>query len=359
MNDTPLPPFIPSANPKYIIPLLGAIVIFILLKVYQNWYDSKSKTKKTKQAQPFSSLKKDLKQIFSMYNFSESQKVFFKNLCTEYKITNPLLFIHDESKIESTFSRKLHQLDTLASDNPDLEKDKTILFTIQEALIKKIKNKSPYVTTRSIPLDQEITLITSTDEHYKSVILSNTQDGLVCVLPRDISENELRLQQYAKIEVFFSVVQFNQSYRFQTKLLEYITDSNTTRMLLSHSNSLQVLALRKHERKTLELQCTISLVKIANIVNGKETKHKYFPLRESFKGLITDISLGGCTIITSKMIPTNTYIQITTSIDSLNEDRMIGRIVRLSQENSNSIMHISFVQMPRISLNRVFSLFFT
>lgn len=352
-------PYAPTSNPMLIIPLIAILCIFFLLRLYLVWKESHAKQVHTKKPVLLKEpeRKKELEGLIKLFGFNAEQGVFFKALCVECKISNPVQFVHDPKAVEAAFGRKLQSLESITPPKPDTERQKTTLFLVREIIENRLKSGKTYTSTRAVRAQQSFTIIAPTGEQYASSVVENTADGILAIVPRDISGNELRLPVFTKIEIFFTAGTNNQSYRFRSRVVRYIADENTTRLLISHSKQLEALPIRKHERRTVTMDCSFSTVQVANVVNGKQTMHKFFPSKKSANGQLTEISVGGCSISAAQPLAMHSYLQIQCRLDGNLDDTMIGKVIRLSGEASDGsqTMHIQFVQLPRITMNRIFA----
>jgi len=363
INGTTILPYSPTSNPVLIIPIIIAVLVYFLLRMYLTWRETKATRAHIKKSLPnkTNTQKKEMDDIVKLFGFNPDQEQFFRTLCVECKISNPVQFVHDPKAVEAAFGKKLQLLDNLNPPKPDTEKMKTTLFMVREMIDHRIQSGKNWTSTRAIHKQQIFTLIAPTGEHYSSSVLENTDDGIVAVLPRDISGNELRLPTSAKIEIFFTAGMNKQAYRFRSRVIRYVADDSSTRLLLAHSKQLEALPVRKHERKSTDIACTFSSVQVANVVNGKQTMHKFFPEKKAYNGKILEISVGGCSIETDAPLAMNAYLQIQCGLEPDSDDTMIGKVIRLGENMPGGLqtMNIQFVQLPRITMNRIFRYIYT
>jgi c-di-GMP-binding flagellar brake protein YcgR len=99
---------------------------------------------------------------------------------------------------------------------------------------------------------------------------------------------------------------------------------------------------------------------VANVANGKKTERKFFPSKNTFSGVLQDISAGGCGIQSKMTMKPGDYVEIRCILDGRSEDSMIGKIVR-TEETADTVpvMHIQFAKIPRATMNRIFTYIFT
>lgn len=353
-----------SMNPGYLVAFAVIIGFFIILKIYNTWKTSHKTTRKKKTVYSSPPVdtgpsNKEMKAIASMFKFSEEQTDFLKKLFYSHKIVQPEQFIQDTQALENLFDKTFLHLESIEPTTRTIEKQKTILFTIREAIDTRKKVGELISSTRALKPGLGFTLTVQSGEQYQSAIVENNTDGLICMIPRDLFGNELRLPIRMKVEIFF-IGRSGQSYRIKTKIRKYVSSRNQTNLLLSHTNSIEALPNRKHNRVKIKKPCTFSHVTVANIVNGKHTEHKFYPQLKEYPGTIDDISAGGCSILTETPLPINEYLQITCKLMSGTTDLIIGKVIKIKEEENEqlSTMHVKFAKMPRASMNRIFTIIY-
>lgn len=371
-----LPPLRSTVNPGLLAALGVIILLIVLLSLFSKSQESKLTTAKKKKApkglddspeaeirrgagagtSPQGPDKGDLKYVIKTYGFTKDQADLFTRLCNGNRIGNPSRFLQEKNDFDELFTRTLKYLDSQKASGGKSEQYKTILYTIKEK-VDNFKHASRHLTsTRGIRTGQQITITTKKDEQYPSTVILNTQDGLLCSVPRDAFENELRLPLWSRITVFF-YAGTGESYQLDTKIRRYESARNETRMVIAHTDTIKALPNRNHVRKSLLVPCRFTPVTVANIVNGKHTEHKYYPSNRIFDGSLEDISAGGCSISTNAPIPVGEYAQITCKLDGVNDDTIIAKVVkhRAIEDSSATVMHIQFSKIPRVSMNRIFA----
>jgi hypothetical protein len=369
-----LPPLQSTVSPGLLLALAVIIVLIFLLNLFNKSQETKAPKRKKPaaskgfeddkdagvdsavRAAPQGPDKSDLKYVIKAYGFNKEQAELFARLCNGNRIHNPSHMLQEEGEFNDFFTRTLRYLDSQKASGGNSERYKTILFTIKEK-VDNYKHASRHLTsTRGIRTGQQITVTTKKDEQYPSTVMLNTQDGLLCSVPRDDFGNELRLPLWSRITVFF-YAGTGESYQLDTKIRRYESARNETRMVIAHTDTIKPLPNRNHVRKSLTIPCRFTPVTVANIVNGKHTEHKYYPSSRIFDGTLEDISAGGCSIATNAPIPVGEYAQITFKMDGINEDTIIVKIVkhRAVEDSPVTVMHIQFAKIPRASMNRIFS----
>lgn len=364
-----------NVQPGYFIAAGIFLFVFFLLRVYNNRTKTNAKRKEAlkrnslsekaaseKQDSPFQKPvlktpdKKELKEVIAEYGFTDEQADFFTRLCNTNLVGNPRHLLANAREFDEFIAETIARLHTAASPEREIERQKTLLFTIRETVSNRSRTSKKITSTRSLPNGQPFTLITGKEEHYPSVIVINSPSGLLCKVPRDIFGNELRLPLWSKVRILF-YTRTGESYQVSGRILRYESGKNETMMLIAHTNSVKAFPNRRHDRKSIRTPCTISHVTVANVVSGKHTEHKFYPSPKKFPGKILDISSGGCSIETPTPQSTGEYISIECILEGKIEDTIIGKIIRMnpSVEPTESVIHVQFAKMPRATMNRIFA----
>jgi len=367
-------PYTPSVQPGYFIAGGIFFALFILLRIYN---DHAKKTIARKEAakkalhkaespkaeHPGTVAKprlqtpdkKELKQVIAEYGFKPEQAEYFTRLCVSNLVGSPRHLVENISAFDELMSDTIRRLQSVVSPTRETERQKTMLFTIRE-IIENHKRVSAIITsTRALQNGQPFTLITGKEEHYPSIIVINSPSGLLCKVPRDIFGNELRLPIWSKTRALF-YTRAGQAYQFSSRIIRYESGKNETMMLIAHTNSVKAFPNRRHDRKSLRTPCTFAHVTVANIVNGKNTEHKFYPANKNFPGTILDISSGGCSIETPVAGTIGEYVSIQCILEGKTEDTIIGKIIRITPKEDNiTMMHVQFAKMPRATMNRIFA----
>ncbi len=364
-----------NVQPGYFIAAGIFLFVFLMLRIYNNRIkrDNQKKTEKKKVApvarkapiskdDDFGQIpmktpdKKELKEVSEEYGLNDEQKEYFMRLCNLKQIGSPRRLLGNIRELDAFIAEAIAGLHTASSSEREIERQKTLLFTIRETVENHKRNSFVITSTRQLQNGQPFTLITGKQEHYPSIIVVNSSAGLLCKVPRDIFGNELRLPIWSKAQVLL-YTRSGKAYQFTGRILRYESGKNETMMLVSHTNSVKEFPNRRHDRKEITSACTFSHVTVANVVSGKHTEHKFYPSPKKFPGTITDISAGGCSIETVAPQSTGEYLSIQCILEGKNEDTIIGKVIRMSpsKEPNATMMHIQFAKMPRATLNRIFA----
>ncbi len=363
-------PYSTEFNPKSLVFVVMAIVIIVLVTVFNKVNEHRQKTVSKPRPKPGSPVverfrktpkyKQELRAISSSLGFSQRQQAIFAKICLDSRIERPSHLTKNEQALAQAFNRELESLKAKTPRTREIEADITVLFTVREALENARKTRGALESTRSLNIGHSMTMITPDQEQYPVRIFENSSRGLICKVPRDSFGNELRLPRWSRIELFFSF-DASLTYRCSARILEYESGIEENLMVLSHTDTLKPLPNRMHDRKSLLLDCTFRNVAVANVVNGKKTEHRFYPSGKEHPGALLDISAGGCSIKTPMPPPQNQYIEIQCNLDGKSDDTMVGKVISVhaSERQGEFAVHVQFAKMPRVTMNRIFSLIYS
>ncbi len=362
-----------TVSPVYFIILGIAVVVIVSLKFY-SMYRAKQEFREKphpKRTQPIVDRtpeliktmrlnlgpdKKELRQIGIFFGFTDLQNQYVKRACEDGKITHPGQIFSDYGRITELLESRLAKAQQAPHPTKETEAEKTIIYTIREAVENRKKQGKKITSTRMIPEKSTISITVPEGEQYSVELVHNASMGLVCSIPVDSDGTPVRVPLWAKLSAFLTV-KTNQSYKFDTRVIKYESDLSSTRIVLAQTDSIQAMPDRSHDRKRLTTPCVFSPATVGTVLNGKKSERRFYTSHISVDGTILDISAGGCSIQTKKPLKPGDYMEIRCILEKHTEDTMIGKTVRVQAESpdSPSVMHIQFAKMPRATMNRIFS----
>ncbi|MDR2898184.1 MAG: PilZ domain-containing protein [Spirochaetaceae bacterium] len=293
------------------------------------------------------------------FELSAKEQAFLYDVCKEQGIDNPEFYFKNEEATDTLFKKLYHQLIADGAEQEELEVKKALLFSMRQRIEKKRRDSRILSSTKSIAEGQMLTLVLKTGEQYQISVDQNTAEGLLCTVPRDKLQNEVRFPSLTKV-TFFLYSKLGTSYQFDGRIIRYDVTTSRTMMLIGHTDNIIVMRKRNYLRKTFKHPCTFSGVDVKPQTNGSNVSFSYQPLAKTYEGTLNDISAGGCSIQTQSPLGEKRYISIEFQTTDNSADIVVGTIVKLDQLDANSgyIMHIQFVKMTRKTRNKIFSFIF-
>ena len=206
-------------------------------------------------------------------------------------------------------------------------------------------------STRSIPLSTILFYITPEYEQYPLFLIENRENFYCLELPDFIYKTSVRPQPLSRLK-FMMKTKDGVSYFFISRLLRYeIVPGEDIKMVLSHTQKLEVQMQRHYHRETFDASCSFSPVHVT--VSGKNDNTTFTISDKEYDGRITNISGGGACIKTMLPIREGQYMALHLRDLKINEP-IIGIIKRTRKLTDQSFaLHVQFISFSLHSQNTI------
>lgn len=332
-----------------IIIIISSIIVFLffLLRLLIKTYSKKNAEWNKDPKRP--TILKDLKTIAEQFDLTEKEKNLLWSYLYSKKTPNFYINSKNDSFVDNLFKEIFKEITN--------EEKKEMLFSIRTKIEQAHKNINVITNTKSLLNNQKISILDE-DTQYSSIIINNTQEGLIAKVPSDIYGNFIKKTALSKI-VFNFETKNNVAYSVSSRIIRY-QENQTKEMVIAHTSNIVLLHNRTNKRLQLSLPCHFSSVKVSSSGIGDHPKIQYAPMENKYEGILIDISNEGCCISTNLPIREDQYIYIELSFDGKEINSMIGIIVDSEKiQNSNLIkLHIRFVKIPLKTKNYIYSKIF-
>ncbi len=298
-----------------------------------------------------------INRVAAIYELSLPEKDFLLKICRKKKIPNLEVNLRSEQFGELFFSEQYHDLKENADISEDeLQNNLALLFSIHQKVDNSLRSLSNLTSTSNFPEGGTVQYYSDNKEQFPLQILSVQKDGLWLSIPRDVLNNEVRPPELSKINLFYQT-KTNTAYLAAVRVLRYQKTTDSGEMVVNHCNNLQRYQRRQYKRIAINRTCRFSSVKVTTGGSGENAKITYTPLENQYQGTLLELSVGGCSILTTMNIKPNQYIHLYLSVNGLDEDEITGIIVNtdVSPETDRYVLHILFLKVSKKTRNRIFT----
>lgn len=336
-----------------IIPIITVLSIFFVLfvvylftKVIADYKKSAAYIEHQKQKPTKLSFVNEVAKIAKL--LKEERDILWQ-ICRQHPTPNLRYLLRDPESLEPFYKEEFEFLDTADDD-----KAKSFLFSLR----RKIKDNYTAIenmnSSRKISPETELTYTASRGIHYKLKLLEKTQDAMVISIPKAMIDRNDLPKPLEKLQLIF-MYKNNNAFQMETRVMRYQTDKTGAQLaFLTHSENIIPLQRRQMERVDIEQQCLFSPVSVKTTGAGKDAKITYTPSEKQYKGVLLDISTGGCRVTTSMPIKSDQFVFIRGKLNARDEDVAIGTIVRTTKRvDGLFILHIRFVKVELAVENRI------
>lgn len=329
-----------------IIGLLFALaVVYSVLKQHSSAeWASKQKKKPTRL--------KNINAVANKYQLTKEDKYLLYSICRSQSAPNIEYLIHEQEKLIAIFRQYYSK--HIKEKNSEVELENrffVLLYKLEQAdtVFKMI------TSTRSIPNGTDLIFTDAKGRCFSLKLIKHDKNALY-VLPNELFMNlSDKPMDLEKITLYFSL-SGDIKCRMQVRVIRYENDaSGNNLLLLTHTNVITRLNRRNSKRKTINTNCIFSSVKVNVKKNKNKEEIEYIPNEKQYKGIIKDISSGGCTLQTSLPIKSDQYIWLKFAVDRYHTSSIIG-ITRKGErymDSSNFLLHIRFVKISLATKNQI------
>jgi hypothetical protein len=260
------------------------------------------------------------------------------------QVTEPERSIKNAELLDRHFRRAFRILDQTQGNASENQHKIAVLFStrnIIENSVLEVLNSS-----RQIKEDTNFTVIYNKDRLNLHVV-SAKGDYIDVEAPKNVLGSQIKIQKGTRLTVlFFS--KNNKGFSFETRVIGYATKQNRPVMMLAHSNNVRFLSQRRFRRRQANMPCTLNLV----VIEGSGKKQHLIADKKRYKGLITDVSVGGCSIKVLNPIKAGAMFKVEFQISDVIL-AALGQVLRTNRTNVNTIAHMKFLKVSQKSMNTI------
>lgn len=335
--------------------LMVIFVLFALVILYAlvHYLIQKSKeSNKSQQAKPVT--QRTLQRSAQASGFSSIESEFLSFYAQKLAVYNYRDVLKDNEKLDRFLRDIYHYIEKNSKTEQEAEELKKKLFMIREAHSFRFHSSKTIRSTHEIPKMTPLSLVTTHDVHYATILLANENDGLYVEYPRDAFGDLIKFALGTKLSVYFYTGN-HAGFQFKSKVKEKLKSKTKAVLKLKHTHMITALPYRKHDRKSVRMECSVyrSAVQTAN--TGSGLKRILQSEKTPLPGILTDISAGGVSFhSTLSMMPGDVL--------KLEFNPGLGRrtayitIIRVNRIKNGFLYHAKYIKIDTKTVNEVYAL---
>lgn len=284
---------------------------------------------------------KDVTELARKIHLSKQERQLLWRICRNSKAKNIFYNYTDEPFLDEIFKKEyVHMVKSRAK--PALMYE---LFRLRFHLYKTAFIAHAISSSFSIPAETVLTLPTPDGTDYQFTLVKNAKNGLYLSIPEPLANNQQALpKNLSKIALVFTLKN-GQQYAMSSRVIQYLTLPDGVRtVLITHCHTLCFQSRRSSKRFAVNRDCVFSAVEIST---GKKGEKKFKPKENTYKGVIANISEGGCKLYSNLPIKPKQFISLNFEIMQ-KQEQILGQIVNTRSGNQKGVaeIHIMFKNVP-------------
>jgi hypothetical protein len=347
--------YLTSSDPQVAIILLGILGIIIAVLMVKNISKHGVGTgfgSAGAQNKPRFS-RRVLRRAAAPYGLDSGQTHFLEKAFRKAQVSDPAATLANTDLLDRHFKKTYRDIESSAETEAASEQDKTMLFSIRNAVESTQGASGRVASTRTIPDGTAAVLIGAKGETYPTRVISAKGDKLLIEAPKNAVGEIIKIPRGTKLTLSF-YSKSSQGFRFETKAQGIESTPKGAALQLSHSSRVASLPSRRHRRKEARISCYFSLVQVVQRSQGRKIVKETIVDDRRSMGTIVDISAGGCALKSAAAMRTGEFVKVEFEDAQGRSLAAFGRIVRTNKTGSvGGVMHIQFLKTTKKTLNSI------
>ena len=336
--------------------IIGAVIISLLVLFYIVY---RTLTKKFNTPEWMEAQKKkpitarDVKQATKDLNLTSDERDLLWEIGHKYTNVNIIYLVQDSDKFGDIFRQRYQ--DFIAANAS--QRLISVLFTLKEKMENFYRRDVIITSTKNIEAGQTLQFADKAGVRCNAVIADNRTEGLILSIPDNLAKGQNKPDSLSR--VVFSLTTANGiSYALTTRVVRYQQNSSgTVEMLISHTNDVKQLLQRQNDRVEINSGCTFAAVRVSSD-SSRKNDVSYTPLQQKYKGVLKNVSSGGCSLLASLPIREGQYIYLEFHLPKKSDNIAVGIITGTDKSDSPGkfLLHIQFVKIEPETKNIVLAM---
>jgi len=333
---------------------LGAIFLIVLILIITNrFYQPESDRTSTKRWYPrfmFDRIGRDM-------GLGRNHIQYLSQCAKSLKVKYPILLFTNQRLLDAVLKRAIASVEKKVRLSDSERVDQlNLIYEIKQVIELNSKHSIGIKSTFLIRPGQSVILTAANGDRFHSKIITNHTDSLTLSYPLIQVEKESQFKKGNKIKIFFWR-ENDSGYSFLSKIIDFNKAHTLPFLSIQHSRTLKREQHRKYSRKPLKKSCIIYPMETTGEQSRNSQTKVTFDLNLHHTGVVSDISVGGCSIATSHAYKKGTYLKVEFDIESvpIKAYVKVQSILRRGNPGAGLLIHAQFVRLSNKSRNRIYS----
>jgi copper chaperone CopZ len=187
---------------------------------------------------------------------------------------------------------------------------------------------------------------------YNTKLVNVKADSMRIESPMNAVGTAVKVTKGTRVVHSF-LTQSSAGFSLDGQVLDTETTSRGAFIDIARMGKPKSLIQRRYKRRDINQVCTFNIVKVEEGAGrGRKKEKKMVVDPRIFKGVIQDISLGGCAMKTQAQVNPGTRLKISFVMEGPAPVAVLGQVLRMNRSGGlNAILHIKFLKVPKKSAN--------
>ncbi|MDR2020330.1 MAG: PilZ domain-containing protein [Treponema sp.] len=297
-----------------------------------------------------------LYRLASSYGLNRDQAKVLEYVLRNDEVTDPARVLSSPNLLDRHFKRAYEQIERNSESEEDMQRKFALLFSVRN-IIESTGSPKGNITSTTQVAENMSAVITTGRDSYPVRVVSSKGMNLLVECPRNALGTPIRLPKGTRVSLSF-FTKSSKGYSFDSHVAGMSDTHDGPVIQLAHSNRAKALTQRRFRRKRTTMSCYFSFVRVEEVKNGRKKEKKMVVDRNRFKGSVTDISIGGCAIMTSAVVNAGGRLKIEFTQTGITA-AALGQVLRTNRSGTiGTVVHVKFLKVPRRTMNMINAMVF-
>ncbi len=294
----------------------------------------------------------DIKRISSLYNLSKEEQSLLWFICKKTEAPNIFYSARSKEHLLDIFKQSYQILKNTNYSDRKI----SLLFDLLFKIEKKNAEGRKIVNSLVLPL-RTILIYHSSEKKPSSLEIYKTTPDFIIAKAFDVFlDSKKRPPALSKINLTF-VFNTDIQYIMQCRIVRYqINFNGIQEVVLTHSLKISPLLRRNAKRKTVDIPCKLSIIRVTISSDNSKKNISYEVQPTKYESLITNISKTGCLIETSVETEKGKLIQMEFKFPGTTKTVSAYAMIistRINPLNKKILLHSSFTKINVTLQNKI------
>jgi len=282
---------------------------------------------------------------------SDAEADFLERYAKQMGTASPKAVFGSIAQLDGFLKAAYKQIERTSETEAKAETEKERLFAIREAMALRLSSGSSFRSTRQLPRRTPLSLVSSKQAHYATVLASMDGKHLLVEPPLDAFGQPIKLPRGDRMTAYFYTGD-HVGFSFETRPAGMVNVEGRSLLALSHGERIKPMPARRHQRREVRISCRFNLVHIRTTTSGGKPVRTAQVEKASVAGVVTDISAGGMSLQTMSPVAAGDTIKLEFELGSTNLGAYAS-VVRVTRTRSGATLHLRFMKAATRTIHTI------
>jgi hypothetical protein len=295
-----------------------------------------------------------LRRISKIYGLDHNQAKLLEYVFRIDSVSDPFRVMQNPNLLDRHFKRAYRAIVKNSRTDEDAQQTLEKLFSLRNTIEAgpDLDEVSPSHISDKTPA-----ILATGKDSFPVRVINSRGKNVVVESPTNSLGTPVRLLKGAKVTLSF-FTKSSSGFSLEGSILGPVHTDFGSGLKIAHTGNAKPLAKRKFRRRQTDTNTEFFFVNVVESGTGRKKTSKLVVDSKRFRGVVKDISAGGCSLKTSAPIPVGSRLKLVIDHDDSYLINVLGLVIRSNRSIHGTIIHIKFLKVPRRAFNTISAMVF-